>query len=114
MQQRRECVDALFDILTSTGARTLRDLNENRLRKALELARNTRRLESEGQRILYEALSLLLRQYLRNVKAALPKPTYVLRGVLETVRRPGLRKDESSAQKRKIRIAAARRRSDPN
>lgn len=114
LQQRRECVDALFDILTSTGARTLRDLNENRLRKALELARNTRRLESEGQRILYEALSLLLRQYLRNVKAALPKPTYVLRGVLETVRRPGLRKDESSAQKRKIRIAAARRRSDPN
>jgi hypothetical protein len=113
LEQRRECVDALFDILTSTGARTLRDLNENRLRKALDLARNSRRLEPEGQHILSEALSLLLRQYLRNMTASLPKPTYVLRGVLETVRLPGLKKDDAPAEKRQISNAATQKRKKP-
>ncbi len=79
----------------------------------MDLARNSRRLEPEGQHILAEALSLLLRQYLRNMTASLPKPTYVLRGVLETVRLPGLRKEETPAEKRQIRRAAAQKRGKP-
>lgn len=42
LEQRRKFVDSLFDVLTSTGAVTLTDLTEHRLRQSMAMAKELR------------------------------------------------------------------------
>ena len=73
LAQRRQFVDALFDALTSTGARTLTDLNERRIRQAIEIANNLRQAP-EQRSLLVETLELLIREYVSSARTVLPVP----------------------------------------
>ncbi len=70
--ERRAFVDALFEVLTSTGAVTLTDLSGHKLRQALSLGLEARRTP-EVQSFLTNVLELMFREYaeeVRNVRAA--------------------------------------------
>ncbi|NLT40975.1 MAG: DUF2974 domain-containing protein [Clostridiales bacterium] len=70
---RRQFIDTLFAILTSTGAETLTDLNEHRLRQALKIANNLRR-SPEDRKLLALSLKLLIREYVSCAREILPLP----------------------------------------
>jgi hypothetical protein len=84
--ERRRFIEAFFAVLTSTGARTLTDLNERRLQQAAEMARKAKSLAPESQKLLSEAISLALRESLRGVAAALPDTVRSIRGTRRTGR----------------------------
>lgn len=73
LEQRQRFVDALFSVLTSTGATTLTDLNEHKIRQAIELV-NTLRQEPKQRELLTETLELLIREYVTSARAVLPLP----------------------------------------
>ncbi len=71
LQQRQDLVNAVFDALESTGARTLTDLTEQRIRKALTAARDL--LSDENERAIFtESMELLARAYISSAKQELP------------------------------------------
>ena len=71
LQQRQELTDAVFDALAATGAKTLTDLTEQKVRKALTAARDLFR--DEDQRELFvDSMELLFKEYAASAKRALP------------------------------------------
>lgn len=71
LQQRQELINAVFDALESTGARTLTDLSEQRIRKAAAAARDL--LSDESERAVFtESMELLARAYISSARGALP------------------------------------------
>lgn len=71
LQQRQDLINALFDALESTGAKTLTDLTEQRVRKAMAAARDL--LSDEEERALFtESMELLARAYIASARKSLP------------------------------------------
>lgn len=62
LQERREFIETFFDLLTASGAVTLTDINEHKLRKAVEFGKGIRR-EKKVQRFAVEAMELTLKRY---------------------------------------------------
>lgn len=81
MDQRHEFIDALFSALTSTGARTLTELNEHGLLQAIEIANNLRQ-EPKQRKLLVRTLELLIREYFSSARAVLPVPKVRTKGPL--------------------------------
>jgi len=71
MDERRRTLDALFGLLTSTGAVTLTDLTEHRLRQAVSMARELRQAP-EVTRFARILLTLTAREALSGARQYLP------------------------------------------
>ena len=65
--QRRAFVNAFYEVLTGTGARTLSDLNEDALKSAAGMLKTYRELDEETRRALSGALSLLMRYHAKGI-----------------------------------------------
>ncbi|MGE4484161.1 MAG: Mbeg1-like protein [Oscillospiraceae bacterium] len=87
LKQRRQFVDTLFAILTSTGAKTLTDLNEHKLRQAIEIA-NGLYQDREQRELIVMTLELLIKEYMNSARAVLPIPKIPLKGVLGRKKKP--------------------------
>ena len=76
MAQRREFIEALFGVLTATGAVTLTDINERRLRRALTIARRMAK-EKTVSRFVVDVLEQMAKEYVvvsaAQLKGYLPK-----------------------------------------
>ena len=71
LEQRQELINAVFDALESTGAQTLSDLNERRVRSALAAARDL--LSDEDEREVFaESMEQLARAYISAARSRLP------------------------------------------
>ena len=71
LQQRQELTDAVFGALEATGAKTLTDLTDQKVRKALTAARDL--FGDEDQRELFmDSMELLFKEYAASAKRALP------------------------------------------
>lgn len=66
--ERAEFIDTFFGMLSSTGAETLTEIGEHRLRKALELTRELRK-EKTVQRFAVDAAEQMLKEYVNIVAA---------------------------------------------
>ena len=66
--ERAEFIDLFFDLLTSTGATTLTDINEHKLRKALEIRKGLRK-DKTVQRFALDAAEQMLKEYFAIVAA---------------------------------------------
>ena len=62
MDQRREFIDTFFRILSATGAVTLTDINERRLRKALSIARGMAK-EKTVSRFVADVIEQMAKEY---------------------------------------------------
>ena len=62
MDERREFIETFFRILTATGAVTLTDINERRLRKALSIARGMAK-EKTVSRFVAEVIEQMVKEY---------------------------------------------------
>ena len=62
MDERREFIDSFFRILSATGAVTLTDINERRLRKALSIARGMAK-ERAVSRFVVEVIEQMVKEY---------------------------------------------------
>ena len=62
MDERREFIENLFRILSATGAVTLTDINERRLRRALGIARRMAK-EKTVSRFVVDVLEQMAREY---------------------------------------------------
>ena len=60
--ERAEFIDTFFDLLCADGAVTLTDINEHKLRSALELGRELRK-EKTVQRFAVDAAEQMLKEY---------------------------------------------------
>ena len=72
VEERRAFIDDFFGILASTGAQTLSDLTERRLRETLATARTLSR-EPGVHRLVSDTLEGLVREALSERSAALPR-----------------------------------------
>ena len=76
MAQRREFIETLFGVLTATGAVTLTDINERRLRRALTIARRMAK-EKTVSHFVVEVLEQMAKEYVAvsaaQLKGYLPK-----------------------------------------
>lgn len=63
---RKEFCETLFDILESSGAKTLTDLSVDGFAKAREMLSTVNRLDKEKKRILSDVLALLIKESLRS------------------------------------------------
>ncbi len=71
LQQRQELTDAVFGALEATGAKTLTDLTEQKVRKALAAAKDL--FGDEEQRKLFmDSMELLFKEYAASARRALP------------------------------------------
>ena len=71
LQQRQELTDAVFGALEATGAKTLTDLTEQKVRKALAAAKDL--FGDEEQRELFmDSMELLFKEYAASARRALP------------------------------------------
>jgi len=66
-EQRQTFVNALFEVLSGTGARTLSDLNEEKIRSAAGMLKTYQNLDEETRSALSGAMKLLFRINARNV-----------------------------------------------
>ena len=66
--ERAEFIDTFFDLLSSTGATTLTDINEHKLKKALELGKELRK-EKSVQRFAVDAAEQMMKEYFAIVTA---------------------------------------------
>ncbi|MEA4964655.1 MAG: Mbeg1-like protein [Oscillospiraceae bacterium] len=73
-EERQQFINALFDILTSTGAVTLTDLTEHRLRQALLMARELRQAP-EVYRFMLSLAGLTTKKTWESARDALSSPT---------------------------------------
>jgi hypothetical protein len=62
MDERRDFIETLFRILSATGAVTLTDINERRLRKALSIARGMAK-EKSVSRFVAEVIEQMVKEY---------------------------------------------------
>ncbi len=60
-QQREALADALYSVFTGTGAKTLSELNEEKLKSASVMLKTYKNLDRETRRMVSEAFKLLLR-----------------------------------------------------
>ncbi|MBO4915237.1 MAG: DUF2974 domain-containing protein [Oscillospiraceae bacterium] len=60
--QREKFVNALYEVLTGTGARTLSDLSDEKLKSAKGMLRTYRNLDDDTRNALSEAITLLITQ----------------------------------------------------
>lgn len=71
LQQRQDLINAVFDALESTGAKTLTDLTDGKIRKAITAARDL--LSDETERALFtESMEQLARSYISSARSELP------------------------------------------
>ena len=70
--ERRALTDVFFDALESTGAHTLTDLTEQKLRKAAAVTRELLGRE-QNRELLADKFELLLREYIASAKKELPR-----------------------------------------
>ena len=87
LKQRRQFADTLYAVLTSTGAATLTDLNEHKLRQAIEIA-NGLHQDREQRELLVVTLELLIKEYINSARAVLPIPKIPLKGVISRKKKP--------------------------
>lgn len=66
-QQREALADALYEVLTATGAQTLSELNGEKLKSAVGMLKSYKNLDRETRRVLSEAVKLLLRLGTKNM-----------------------------------------------
>ncbi len=66
-QQREALADALYEVLTATGAQTLSELNGEKLKSAVSMLKSYKNLDRETRRVLSEAVKLLLRLGTKNM-----------------------------------------------
>ena len=66
-QQRESFADALYEVLTATGARTLSELGGEKLKSAVSILKSYKSLDRETREALSGALKLLLRIGAKNV-----------------------------------------------
>ena len=66
-QQREALANALYEVLTATGAQTLSELSGEKLKNAVSLLKSYKNLDRETRRALAEAVKLLLRLGTKNV-----------------------------------------------
>lgn len=71
LQQRQELTDAVFGALEATGAKTLTDLTEQKVRKALTAARDLFR-DEEQRELFMDSMELLFKEYAASARRALP------------------------------------------
>ena len=75
MDERREFIDTFFRLLTATGAVTLSDINERRLRKAISIGRGMAK-EKAVSRFALDVLEQMAKEYVavsaRQLRAHLP------------------------------------------
>ena len=71
-EERRALTDVFFDALESTGAHTLTDLTEQKLRKAAAVTRELLGRE-QNREFLADKFELLLREYIASAKKELPR-----------------------------------------
>ncbi len=70
-EERQKLINTVFDALESTGARTLTDLTEQRVKKAASAARDL--LGDEHERAVFtESMELLARAYISSARNTLP------------------------------------------
>lgn len=62
MDERREFIETLFRLLTASGAVTLSDINERRLRKSLSIARSMAK-EKTVSRFVVDVLEQMVKEY---------------------------------------------------
>ena len=60
-QQREALAEALYGVFTATGARTLSELNEEKLKSASAMLKTYKNLDRETRRMMSEAFKLLLK-----------------------------------------------------
>ena len=76
MDERRDFIETLFRILNATGAVTLTDINERRLRKALSIARGMAK-EKTVSRFVAEVIEQMVKEYVavsaEQLKERLPR-----------------------------------------
>lgn len=66
-QQREALAGAIYEVLTATGAQTLSELNEEKLKSAVSLLKGYKNLDRETRRALSGAVKLLLRLGTKNM-----------------------------------------------
>jgi len=64
--QRQAFVEALYEVLTGTGARTLSDLNEEKLHNAAGMLKTYRDLDAPTRQALFDAFKLLFKHGAKN------------------------------------------------
>lgn len=62
LEQRRAFVNALFDVLQSTGAKTLTDLSDAKIKSTIAIVKTMRSLDPETREALSQTLGLLVRE----------------------------------------------------
>ena len=62
LEERRVFIDTFFDLLAGSGAVTLTDINENKLRRAVEFGKGLRK-EKKVQRFALETMEQLVKDY---------------------------------------------------
>jgi pimeloyl-ACP methyl ester carboxylesterase len=72
-EQRRLFISDLYSVLASTGASTLTELTENKLRQSARLIQKLR-AEPESLAFLSEALELLIKEYVNSALEVFPRP----------------------------------------
>lgn len=72
-EKRKEFISDLYDLLTSTGASTLTELTENKLRQSLKLIQKLKR-EPEVRAFLVEVIELLIKEYFNSTLEVFPLP----------------------------------------
>lgn len=66
-QQREALADALYSVFTATGAKTLSELSEEKLKSAAAMLKTYKNLDHDTQRMLSDSLKLFFRLGTRNV-----------------------------------------------
>jgi len=72
-ERRKEFISDIYDLLTSTGASTLTELTENKLRQSLKLIQKLKR-EPEVRAFLVEVIELLIKEYFNSTLEVFPLP----------------------------------------
>lgn len=65
--QREALADAIYDVFTATGARTLSELTDEKLKSAAAMLKTYKGLDRETRRMLSEALGMLLKLGTKNI-----------------------------------------------
>ena len=58
-QQREKLVDALFDVIAETNAKTLKELGDNWVASTISVLKTLRNLDDETRKLLIEAIRSL-------------------------------------------------------
>ena len=81
--QRRQFVDAMFEVLSSTNAQTLTELDSDRLRSLTAMVKTYKELNKESRQVLAEALRVILKASTDNLVEGLEEKSEALRRLWE-------------------------------